>query len=113
MKRKIKKILDEIGLDRTLIGYGYWIDFIVFVEKQHKGKILQTINQEEYYEKYCKLNGICSKALGRNLRYTLQDHKEEIKKYFNYDGNISCKKFLLFVLEKVRKENVWRKIFKK
>ena len=102
MEEKIKKILHDIGISRTTIGYKFWLDII---EKAYtaepKGEI-RKLKIYDYYEYLTLKHNWTKYGVERGLRYSIENKQEEIQDYFiYYDEKITNKRFLILCVEKL------------
>ena len=103
MEKKIKRILDDIGLDKKYRGYYYWIALIERAYKL-KGFSLGDLTITDYYYMTAKQLHTTGARIERNLRTTIADKKNVISEYFNYYNKITNKVFLILVLDKIKFE---------
>lgn len=103
MEKKIKQIFTELGIEKQRKGYYLWQQMIQEFCKKNKDTIrdLPKIKITSYYSSLAKTNNTTYVAVERNLRSCIESKMNLIKEYFNYNGKISNKVFLILMIEKI------------
>ena len=103
MEEKIKKILRDVKISRTLEGYYLWTELILEIYKNYNVRQLPKVKITKYCEKLAVKYNSNYYAIERSLRFCIENKKEIISDYFRYyEGKITNKKFLILVVERLK-----------
>lgn len=92
---KVKNILDDVKINRSRIGYYYWIDLCSLALNSKKIKITNLYNQ------IAKKYKVSSSSVEAAIRSSIINNTNEIKEYFNINTKINSKTFLMLLLDRI------------
>ena len=101
IEQATKEILKELNMKIHVRGYLYWIEAIEYVISNNLKIYSMT---KEIYKEIAKKYSTTVSRTERALRHATEEIKENIKKYFNIDYEITNKGFLALVVDKVKEK---------